>query len=143
VTGATAPTGAAVFVERFSAAWDEPEIERFQAILHPEIVLEQPLMPRMEGKAQAREGFSRLLDGLPGLRGKVLSWTGTEELLFIELKLETGGRRPFEWTMIDRIELEDGLVRERISFFDPLPVILAALTRPSWWPKLARLRQQR
>lgn len=131
------------FVERFTDAWANPQLERFQALFHSRIVLDQPLMPRMVGKEQTREGFRRLLGGLPGLRGEVLSWSGSGELVFIELRLETGGGRPFHWTVTDKITLEDGLIRERISYFDPLPVIVATLARPSLWAGMVRVQLSR
>ena len=35
-----------------------------------------------------------------------------------------------EWTVVDRIILEDGLIRERRSYFDPAPLLKAVALRP-------------
>jgi hypothetical protein len=45
----------------------------------------------------------------------------------------------------DHIRLEGGLVRERIAYFDPLPLIATLASRPRAWPawlctQLARVR---
>jgi hypothetical protein len=41
-------------------------------------------------------------------------WAETADGVFIELTLSGHlGRRPLEWTVVDRIILEDGLIRER------------------------------
>jgi hypothetical protein len=63
--------------------------------------------------------------------------------VFINLTLHTGGRRPLEWTVVDRIQIEDGLIRERISYFDSLPLMFGALTRPSLWWSLVRQQLRR
>lgn len=135
-----ASSDVAAFVERFIEAWAHPKLEGFAALVHPDVVLEQPMMPRMVGAGAQREGFRRLLEGFPGLRGEVLSWSGTSERLFIELRLNVPGRRPLEWTVVDRIRLEDGLVRERITYMDSLPLLLGVLTRPWLWRPLARMQ---
>jgi hypothetical protein len=40
------------------------------------------------------------------------------------------GGRPIEWTVVDRIVLEDGLIRERRSYFDSVPLVKAMASRP-------------
>jgi hypothetical protein len=55
----------------------------------------------------------------------------TDDGVFIELTLRGHlGRRPVEWTVVDRIILEDGLIRERRSYFDPAPLLKAVALRP-------------
>jgi hypothetical protein len=127
-----------VFVERFAAAWREPRVDGFAGLFHPDIVLEQPMLPRMVGKEAAVAGFARLLDAFPGIRGEVLGWGGDGDALFINLRLRTGGSRPLEWTVVDRICLEDDLIRERVSYFDALPLLLGTVTRPGLWLGLVR-----
>jgi hypothetical protein len=126
------------FVERFAAAWREPRVDGFADLFHPDIVLEQPMLPRMVGKAAALEGFEQLLAAFPDIRGEVLGWGGDADALFINLRLRTGGSRPLEWTLVDRIRLEDDLIRERVSYFDALPLLAATMTRPGLWPRLVR-----
>ena len=51
--------------------------------------------------------------------------------MFIELTLRGHlGSKPVEWTVVDRIILEDGLIRERRSYFDPAPLLKAVALRP-------------
>jgi hypothetical protein len=57
----------------------------------------------------------------------------------IEMRMTVpAGSRPLAWDLVDRIELEDGLVRERITYMDSLPITLGVLTRPSLWAAMAR-----
>jgi hypothetical protein len=65
------------------------------------------------------------------------------ECAYIELTLRgTLGGRPVAWRACDRATLRDGLVVERESYFDPLPLLRAILTRPRAWPALARARRR-
>ena len=49
----------------------------------------------------------------------------------IEIRLHgTLGGRPLAWTAVDRLVLRDGLIAERHSYFDPLPLLGALLKRP-------------
>ncbi len=137
---AAPPHSAAEFVERFESTWARPSAKSLAALAHPEVVLVQPGMRTMRGRAQAERGWGELFEVLPDLRGEVLDWSGEGELVFIRLRLTARvARRPFSWTLVDRIELEDGLVRERISYFDQLPLLLETLKSPSKWPRLVRL----
>ncbi len=136
----TASEESEAFVEKFIAAWSDPTVERLQELTHDEVVLEQPMMLRMVGKEAAREGFGRLLGLFPGIRGEVLRWSAEDSLVLIEMRMTVpAGSRPLEWDLVDRIELEGGLVRERITYMDSLPIVLGVLTRPALWPAMARL----
>jgi hypothetical protein len=131
---------AAAFVERFIAAWGDPSVEKLQELTHDDVVLEQPMMPRMVGKEAAREGFGRLLALFPGIRGRVLRWSAEGNLVWIEMRMTVpAGSRPLEWDLVDRIELEGGLVRERITYMDAVPIIGGVLTRPGLWSAMARM----
>jgi ketosteroid isomerase-like protein len=143
-TAPAAREDAAAFVEKFIEAWEDPRLERFQAVTHPDVVLEQPMMPRMVGKEAAREGFRRLLELFPGIRGRVLRWTAEGNVVFIEMRMTVpAGSRPLEWDLTDRIELEGGLVRERVSYMDSIQIVLGILTRPSLWSRVVRLNLPR
>ena len=53
-----------------------------------------------------------------------MRWGATEDGALIEIRLHgTLGGRPLEWTAVDRLVLRDGLIAERHSYFDPLPVV--------------------
>ena len=131
---------AAEFVKRFESTWASPSAQGLAALDHPDVVLVQPSMRTMRGRAEVERGWGELFAALPDLRGEVLGWSGEDDLVYIELRLRaTIARRPFEWTLVDRIRLEDGLVRERISYFDPTPLFLESLKSPAKLPRLIRL----
>jgi ketosteroid isomerase-like protein len=131
---------AADFVERFEEAWAHPSPEGLAALTHPDVVLVTPGMRTMRGRAQAEGGWREVLATLPDLRGEVLHWSADGGVVYIHLRLRaTIARRPFEWTLVDRIHVEDGLARERISYFDPTPLQLEMLKSPGKWPRLLRL----
>jgi ketosteroid isomerase-like protein len=128
---ATADSVATDFVDRFAHAWADPSPERLADLAHPDVQLRQPMMRPMRGRAAWGEAVRELLGLVPDLRGEVVRWAASGPDLFIELRLRgTLARRPYEWTLVDRIRLEDGLVRERVSYFDPLPLMLEGLKRP-------------
>jgi hypothetical protein len=48
------------------------------------------------------------------------------------------GGSPISWPGVDRFVVdENGLATERVSYFDPLPLMGAAALRPKAWPDLA------
>lgn len=129
----------AAFAAAFAEAWAEPTPDRLSSLLHPDVRLVAPLMATTVGRDQARREFSRLFELMPDIRGRVARWSGTEDVLFIEFTLSgTLGGRPIEWRLVDRFRLEDGLGIERISYFDPLPLIAAFARVPTAWGRLWR-----
>jgi hypothetical protein len=48
-------------------------------------------------------------------------------LMELPLRGHLGGK-PLQWVVVDRIVLEDGLIRER-SYFDPAPLLRAVAMR--------------
>jgi ketosteroid isomerase-like protein len=140
----TARGAAEEFVERFADAWGRPTPERLEALAAPDVLLVQPGMRTMRGKAAWREAVRELLELVPDLRAEVLRWGPTEDGVLIEFTVRgTLARRPYEWTLVDRIVLEDGLVKERVSYFDPLPVTLESLKAPQKLPAALRLQLRR
>jgi hypothetical protein len=130
---------ATTFVEKFIAAWGDPSVEKLQELTHDDVVLVQPMMPLMVGREAAREGFGRLLALFPGIHGEVLRWSAEGDLVMIEMRMTVpAGQRPLAWDLVDRIELEGGLVRERITYMDSLPIVLGVLARPTLWAAMAR-----
>lgn len=135
----TAPDHIAEFVERFASTWRQPSPERLNALLHPEVRLVQPLAGEIVGLDAARALWERTFSALPDLRGDVLSWAGRGDVVLIELRMQAqvpGGR--IEWDLVDRITLADGLVRERVSYFDPTRLVPQLLRHPAGWPNLVR-----
>jgi hypothetical protein len=127
------------FVDGFATAWADPTPDRLAALLDPDIRLVAPLTRTTNGLEAAKAEFARLLALLPDLRGEVHRWSETEQFVLIDFTLAaTVGRRTLRWDLIDRFQLRDGRALERISYFDPLPIVTAFLTQPSAWPRLAR-----
>jgi ketosteroid isomerase-like protein len=137
VTVATEPhAGAAEFVEHFDAGWRgggpaDRFLEHFLRVTDPDVLLTQPLSPPVRGHAGMRRQFNALFGAVPDLRAEVFRWGPTPDGVLIEFTFKcTLGGRPLEWDACDRILLRDGLLVERHSYFDPLPVLRVALTRP-------------
>lgn len=125
---------AELFVERFAETWREPSVERHEALWADDIVLVQPLMGTMRGKAECRAGFARLFRLMPDLHAVVHGWSTRGDALFIEITLGgTFGGRELRWSAVDRFVLADGLIAERVSYFDSAPLALAMAARPRGW----------
>jgi hypothetical protein len=141
---ATASSEAAAFVERFGSVWARPTPERLNGLLHPDVRLVQPLEPELRGQAATTAMWRRTFGLMPDLSGEVLRWAERDGFLVIEIRLHgtLAGRR-VEWVSSDHIRLEDGLVRERIAHFDPLPLMAAVARNPRAWPLFARSRFSR
>jgi ketosteroid isomerase-like protein len=128
-------------VDGFTRAWAAPEVDRFVALLHPDVRLLQPVTRPIVGREAARREFTRLLRFLPDLRGTVdrSAVDGDLALIAWRLAFSLGGRR-FELRIVDRILVGDGLIREREAYYDSLRFMLAMLARPRAWPGFLRYR---
>jgi ketosteroid isomerase-like protein len=136
----------AAFVRCFADGWrigaTQPErfFEHFGRRLTPDAVLSQPLSPVLRGPQGLRALFGPLFRIVPDLRGEVVRWGATEDGLLVELALRgTLAGRAVAWTAVDRIVLRGGLIAARRSYFDPLPLIEALLSRPRAAVTLLRL----
>jgi ketosteroid isomerase-like protein len=130
-------TDAAEFVERFETAWSKSNADALGELLTDDVVLIQPGMPSIKGKEQAHKTFSRLFRLIPDLHVVVHRWAAGDDVLFIEFTLVgTFGGGEVSWPAVDRFLLLDGLVAERISYFDPMPLFLTTLKRPRGWRRL-------
>ncbi len=134
---ASTRTDAKEFVEFFAAGWElgardaEGFLRHFRPRMHPDTALIQPIAPPARGPRALRELFEPLFKAIPDLTGILRRWGQTDDGVFIELSLRGHlGSRPVEWTVVDRIILEDGLIRERRSYFDPAPLLRAVALRP-------------
>ena len=127
--------------ERFASAWAEPQVERFIALLHPDVRLLQPVTKPIVGREAARKEFARLLAWLPDLRGTVDRTAIQAETVLIAWRLRfTLGHAPYELRIVDRIVVADGLIREREAYYDSLGLMIALLGRPSAWVGYWRYR---
>jgi hypothetical protein len=129
------------FADAFAAAWNAPSPERLVALLHADVVLQQPHKPPIRGRAAALAEFQHLFAWLPGLRGEVDRNSGADGVVFIEWRMLLPlGRRGVVIPAVDRFLVRDGLALERTVYFDQLPFIAAVLTHPRAWPGFVRYR---
>lgn len=136
-TSLSIQTDAEEFVEFFAAAWDigatDPEgfFRHFERRMHHNAALIQPIAPPARGPGALRELFGPLFMAVPDLTGTLRRWGETADGVFIEVTLRGHlGGKSLEWTVVDRIILEDGKIRERRSYFDPAPLLKAVALRP-------------
>lgn len=133
------------FVARFAAFWSAPSPERLGEVLGERVRLVTPMTPESTTLEEARGSFAEIFELITDLTGEMRRWGATEDGVLIELTLsgKVGGR-PVSLDAIDRIVIgEDGRATERISYFDPTPLVLTALRRPRAWPRFARSRLRR
>lgn len=138
----TAEAGAAEMVAWFAQGWTDPAYDEFCEYflprMHPQVRLAQPLAAPGVGHDKFRAQFAHLFATIPDIHAHVLRWSSKGPDVFIELTLEgTIGARPVSWQACDRLTVQDGLVVERRSFFDPTPLVKAIVLRPWAWPGLA------
>jgi SnoaL-like domain len=133
----TTETSAQEFVDFFADGWKlgardaEGFFRHFGPRMHPNTVLIQPVAPPARGPRALQQLFGPLFQAIPDLVGELKRWGETQDGVFIELTLRGHlGGRPVEWTVVDRIILEDSLIRERRSYFDPAPLLKAVALRP-------------
>jgi ketosteroid isomerase-like protein len=120
------------FVTKFADFWRYPSPQRLPELLHPDVILVQPLAPRTVGIKAAQAQFRRFFRSLPGLTADVDHWRGDDDMVFIEFRLHaTIGRDMLEWPNVNRLRLRDGKGIERITYFDPLAVLPTLLRHPS------------
>jgi hypothetical protein len=133
------------FAARFAEYWRAPTPERLSLVLADRVRLVAPMTPVTETLAEGERAFAGLFGLIPDLTGEVHRWGATTDGVLIEFTLSgmTGGK-PISWHAVDRFVIgEDGLATERVSYFDSMPIALAALTRPRGWPALLRGRLAR
>jgi predicted ester cyclase len=142
------------FVRVFEDGWNNPTHEAFVAHflpwMHPDVRVTMPMERVAVGHEGFREQFRRVFALFPNLRGTVKRATVDGDVLIVEVELTaTLGGKPITWTARDRFTFVGNMVKERITYFNPVPLLVAILTRPSawavWWrsgvgPPLRRVR---
>lgn len=133
------------FVARFASFWSAPAPERLGELLAEDVRLVTPMTPDSTTLESARRSFQEIFGLITDLTGEVRRWGQTDDGVLIELTLSGRvGGRPVSLGAIDRVVIgEDGRATERISYFDPTPLVLTALRRPQAWPRLARTQLSR
>jgi len=131
------------FVRFFAEGWAKPKpdgfLEHFRPRFHPEARLVQPTLPTAVGLREIETRFRELFDLFPDYLVTVGDWATRGDVVFIEVTHRaTIGGRVASWRGVDRIVLEDGLLRERVAYFDAMETIPPALRAPRTWPTLLR-----
>lgn len=131
------------FVRFFAEGWAKPKpdgfIDHFRPRFHPDARLVQPTLPPAAGWAQIEASFRELFALFPDYEVSVDDWAARGDVVYITIthRVRIGGRIA-TWQGVDRILLEDGLLRERIAYFDSMAAMPAALRAPRTWPRLLR-----
>jgi SnoaL-like domain len=129
------------FAERFAEVWKNPSVEKLVTLLHADVVLYQPHLPVMHGRAAAGEEFQRLLQWLPDFHGDVERFRGSDGVVFIEWRMMFPiGKRGVSIPAVDRFILEDGVAIERVVYFNQLPLVIAILSHPGVWRGFRKYR---
>lgn len=134
---------AADIVERFTEAWSRADPDAFTPLFRPDVRLVHPMERHTNGVDEAREFMRRTMSLIPDLRYDVRGWaSGSGHVLIWGRLYGTLGGGPVQWPLVDRLTIQDGLIAERVAYFDPLPIIATLLRRPrAWLPYLGtRLR---
>jgi ketosteroid isomerase-like protein len=131
------------FVEFFATGWAKPKpegfLDHFRPRFHPEARLEQPTMPTAQGWDQIEARFRELFELFPGYLVTVEDWAARGDVVYIAVTHRADpGSRLGGFASVDRVVLEDGLIRERVAYFDSLETLPAALRSPRAWPRLVR-----
>ena len=128
---------AAGFAEQFAETWRTPDLAKHEALWSDDIVLIQPMMGTLRGKQACRESFQRLFALVPDLHADVHRIGHGKHEVFIEFTLSgTYGGKPIAWDAVDRFTFTDGLIAERVSYFDSTPLIGKLVARPAGWDRL-------
>ena len=128
-------------VEAFTAAWAHPRVEKLVQLLHPDCLLLQPVTKPIRGREAACAEFTKLLGWLADLRGTVDRSAVDADVALVAWRLHfTLGGAPCELRIVDRLVVEDGLIREREAYYDSLALMIAVLRRPRAWAGYLRYR---
>lgn len=134
---------AARFAEQFADAWRTPDLAKHEALWSDDIVLTQPMMGTLRGRQACREAFQRLFALVPDLHADVHRVGRGRNEVFIEFTLSgTYGGKPIAWDAVDRFTFTNGLIAERVSYFDSTPLIGKLVGRPAGWERLVRIGTQ-
>jgi hypothetical protein len=116
------------FAKRFAEYWSHPTVEGLRAILRDDVRLVAPLTPTTESLDEAGQTFAGMFELIPDLTAQVHRWGPHPDGCFIEFTLSgTLNGEPVAWRAVDSFMLDDqGMAAERVSFFDPTPLLAQA-----------------
>lgn len=132
------------WVRTFVDLWrgGRERLDDFMSIFGPEIRLSAPGLRSTRGYEAGREAFRKTFDVFPDMTASVERWSADAQTIFIEITFRaTIGGRPTQWRGVDRFDIQDGVVVERVAFLNPLHVRRALLRNPTGWRQLVRLKR--
>ena len=128
------PPNAAEFVAKFERYWSAPSVLGMRELLTDDVVLAQPLSRTTRGLADGQAAFAKIFRAVPDLRARVDDYCTKGSVLYIDFRLSgTYAGKFVEWPAVDRIRLRGSYACERVSYFDPSPIVRALMSRPSAW----------
>ena len=112
--------------------------------LAPDARMVQPLVKPHSGHDAFCRNIATLFAAMPDVHARVLDWRGDERTVFIEFHLQgtLGGRSAAAARDRSLLLRRTALVTERASFFDPAPLLVAALRNPRALLALATMRRR-
>lgn len=135
---------AADLVKRFAEAWTKCDPDAFTPLFHPDIHLIHPMERNTHGVEEAREFMARTMEQIPDLRYEVQGWSaGSGHVMIWGRLYGTLAGKPIEWPLVDKIKMEDGLIRERVAYFDPTAIAAQVIRRPGAWLPYLRAQVRR
>jgi limonene-1,2-epoxide hydrolase len=131
------------FVPFFAEGWAKPKpdgfLDHFRPRFHPEARLVQPTLPTARGWDEVEARFRDLFEAFPEYVVTVDDWAARGDVVFIEVTHNVQiGSRTVRWRGVDRVLIENGLLCERIAYFDAMETLPMALRSPRTWPRLLR-----
>ncbi|WP_067721160.1 nuclear transport factor 2 family protein [Nocardia yamanashiensis] len=108
-------------VANWEAFWSHPDLARAGHFATPDILGDWPGDPApVRGPDAYRARIQQVVDQVPDIRLVAAEHAVNGDVIFIRwIARGTGVNGPFEMDGIDRILLQDGLIKENIIRFDP------------------------
>lgn len=126
------PSAEHPFIGQFREAWARATLDALMAPLRDDVTLIQPMSKPIVGKAAATNEFRRVLYRFPGMRGENISGLGQGNLVLIDWTMVLPvGAKTIRVPIVDKVLLEDGLVKKRTAYFDPTLVSGPLLRSPT------------
>jgi hypothetical protein len=131
-------------VDDFDRVWRKPSADELVSLLHEEVVLYQPHLPPIKGIQDAHLEFVHFLKWMPSFYGEVKHAAQNGNVIFIEWQMNFQLKNVLvPIRAVDRIIIEDHLIRERHVVFNTLPLIKKIITMPSEWSAYYKYRFRR
>lgn len=128
------------FAERLRAAWELPTIDEALAaaspLLHPDVVLTQPLLRTRRGRAHFDRQMRELARIYRDLRVRVVGWEADGDVVWVTFEMTgTVGRQRLRMLSRDRFVLAGAVARERRVMMNTWALVRPVLAAPSAWPR--------